>query len=172
MNNKYLTWNEHPLNAALKNHNQTEIKKYTDFYLEQFQRSGFLTKEEIQTLQLIPYTDIVTTELLKKTEIELHKLIFRCQEKDFRPMILRTLIEYSRETYRDGCMRRVIYRLIMDAACHRQQDVIKGYAYKGCISGKLIHCFHLDHLYHRHPYLINALKYTRLDRSMFKEGKD
>lgn len=168
---EYFTWNEHPLNVALKNHNQIEIKKYVNFYLEQFQRSGFLTKEEFQTMQLIPYTDRVTKELLKKTEIESHKLIFRCKEKDFYPMVLRTLIKSSHEMYRDGCMRRKIYQLIMHVACYPQQDVIKGYAYKGCISGKLIRCFHLEHLYQTHPHLTNALEHTRFDRSMFKEGK-
>lgn len=172
MNNEYFTWNEHPLNVALKNHNQTEIKKYVDFYLEQFQRSGFLTKEEFQTMQLIPYTDRVTKDLLKKTEIESYKLIFKCREHDFYPMVLRALIESSHEIYMDGRMRMKIYQLIMHSACYRQRDVIKGYAYKGCISGKLIRCFRLEHLYQTHPHLINALEYTRFDRSMFKEEKD
>lgn len=172
MNSEYFTWSEHPLNAALKNHNQAEIKKYIEFYLEQFQRSGFLTKEEIQIMRLIPYTDIVTTELLRKTKIGTHKLLFKCQETDFYPMILRTLIKYSREIYMDGCMRRKIYQLIMHVACYHQRDVINGYAYKGCVSGKLIRCFHLERLYQTHPHLIDALNHTRFDRSMFKEEKD
>ena len=172
MNEEYLSWNEHPLSIALKTNNRLDAKKYVHFYMEQFQRSGFISMEENQILHLIPYTDKVTTDLLMKTQIEAYKLLFECQDKDFYPIILRVIIRLFHNEYKDGHMRRKIYRLIMNTADSHQHDVIKGYAYKGCVSGKLIRCFHIEHLYQTHPNLIYALENTRFDRSMFKDEKN
>lgn len=171
MNERYITWNEHPLNVAMKTNNRVEVENHIQFYLEQLYRSGFITNEEIQIIQLMPYTNKVTIDLLRKSEIALHKLLFKCQEQDFFPMILQAIIKFAHEIYKEGYMRRKIYHLILDTACYRQKEVIKGYAYKGCISGNLIRCFHLERLYQSHPALVNALEYTRLDQSMFKKEK-
>lgn len=168
MENDLITWDEHPFYLALLSNDHKLIRQKIDEYSLKLLREHYITPVDFRGLTLIPYRGDVDNNVRSKSEIETHKLIFRCHENEFYPWILHKIIQYLMECYKDGHFRRKILRKIIREAPHEKHAAIKRMAYHGCDGETLIRTFNLTDIYERFPKLKYPFRFCLMGKDMRK----
>ena len=182
--NSTLSWCQHPINVINKEIEEFKSlpkkswcsmrprnwathesnKLLCERYLSHLLSEGYITNSEFEDIILIPYRGQARRRTLDKTNIEAHKLLFLCEERELFPLILKLIIKYMKYLFDDGFYRR---QLVLDVI-HLSHESIRPELYRmfraGCRLGDAISKFQLNYIYSAKPLFAKGYSCCRVDR--------